>query len=274
MKFEINSLANEFKNTIPWMLENEHGSEIEDFIQELIRNKDKFSRNPDYIKALETLIELIVTQSWYYRKPENFDNEMAVFRAKFEKNVRISEAQSELINIVEKTAPQWIQNNAMKKIQELLKILNNSTIKQFSDQLYTSAVQGKNNIKVLGEKGRDNYLRDFGYWDRIPMDRHEMRFIVRTGIYHTCSKNEKSDPLQKSSLHDSLTDFCSNYLKGYSINGIDLGDAPGIADVFIWWFSAKKEYDICGSTPKCLECTFNDVCLYAIINQLPLNPKR
>ena len=132
------------------------------------------------------------------------------------------------------------------------------------EELYSLAIQGR--TKVLGEKGRDDYLRSCGYWDRVPMDRHEMRFIIRTGIYHVCSIKGRNDPLQKESLQNALARFCSNYLKSYTIFGIDLGNAPGIVDTFIWSFCSRRRYGICGSVPRCGECPLKETCLYAIVN--------
>lgn len=54
------------------------------------------------------------------------------------------------------------------------------------------------------------------------MDRHEMRFIVRTRIYHACSAKGQELSSAEGSLHDTLTHFCSDYLKGYTVFGIDL----------------------------------------------------
>ena len=268
MKFEIVNLAEEFKNTIHWMLENDNEDVIKKFLMTLIQNKKELIQNPNNFEALKDIVDLIVTQSRYYNQRKNFEDEMTTFFSRFGTNYKEPNAQYELIRIVEKIAPPRINDNAKIKIQNLLIYLNDLTIQQFSELLYSSTKGGQNNIKVLGEKGRDNYLRDFGYWDRIPMDRHEIRFILRSGIYHACSENNNNDPLEKSSLHNALANLCSNYFKAFSINGIDLGNAPGIVDVFIWWFSAKEEnYNICGSVPNCIKCPLNNVCLYSIINK-------
>jgi len=93
-----------------------------------------------------------------------------------------------------------------------------------------------------------------------------MRFIVRTGIYHARSVKVRSDPLQMAAFHDALTRFCSDYLKGYTVFGIDLGSAPGIVDVFIWSFCSRERYGICGSVPKCGVCPLKEACLYSIVN--------
>lgn len=257
----MSKFAEEFKNLINWMLEE--SAEVEEDIRGFKENKNELSTNRDSPKALRLLVEIIVTQAWYYKKPANFDTEIDNFIRKFKGNFRSSQAQKELTDLVERLAPQRIASRAKENIQKLLG--NYSTIEQFTKRLYNLAKKGK--TEVLGEKGRDNYLRDFGYWDRIPMDRHEMRFIIRTGIYHTCSVKDKSNPLGKRALHDALTRFCRTYLKGMVIKDIDLSNAPGIVDTFIWSYCGKERNNICGSTPKCHECNLNSVCLYALTSQ-------
>jgi|Deesub1362A_J573_1020465.scaffolds.fasta_scaffold14827_1 hypothetical protein len=306
---------------------------LKDELQLLRNNKQELSQNPDSIKALKHIVEMITYQAWYFRMPkellfsirdsseeiikdldrklipkalkdefsthghalsssamvdgiygnweiidnsrvyivEEKNSKLSIYYSKFysemerfcnrhASDIRSSEAKKELTELVYKFVPKIIKDKAKKRVKRLLKY---QTIKDFTEKLYEMAKIGKSN--VLGEKGRDNYLRDFGYWDRIPMDRHEMRFIIRTGIYHVCSSENKNDPLDKKSLHDALINFCSKYLKGKVVEDIDLGDAPGIVDIFIWYYCGRERYNICGSTPKCKKCGFNGVCLYATI---------
>jgi predicted transcriptional regulator len=256
MGFDINKFADEFKKTIDWMLNDGHAQELKDDLLSFQENKNILKNDPDSIKALRMIIELIKTKGWRLRSPRNFDNKWNSFMKRMERhgtNFRTPEAQEELIEIV-----------GEGKRENIEQLLQYSTLKQFTDKLYNLAKQGK--TEVLGEKGRDNYLRDFGYWDRIPMDRHEMRFIIRSGIYHACSSIDKSDSLEKMHLHDALNRFCGKYLKRHIVEGIELGSAPGIVDIFIWSFSAEDRYNICGATPRCDECKLNGVCLYALTN--------
>ncbi len=251
MGFDINMFTDEFKNTIAWMLGDNHAQEIKNDLKKFKDNKNILQNNPDSLKALRMIIELIKTNSWHLKLPTNFDSKWDSFANKHGTNFRTLTAKEELINFV-----------GDRRKKNIDKLLTYSTIKQFTDGLYNLAKQGK--TEVLGEKGRDNYLRDFGYWDRIPVDRHEIRFIIRSGIYHACSSIDKSDCLEKSDLHDALNRFCANYLKGHIVEEIDLGNAPGIVDIFIWSFSAEYRYNICVATPKCEECNLKGVCLYAI----------
>ncbi|MEO0114819.1 MAG: hypothetical protein ABIK93_05035 [candidate division WOR-3 bacterium] len=251
MGFDIKKFAKGFKDTINWMLENEHAQKIKDDLKNFKENKTILQRDPDSLKALRTIIELIKTNGWRLRLPQNFDSKWDSFVATHGTNFRTPMAIEELIKLV--------GNRRRNNIEQLLRY---STLQQFTDNLYNLAKQGR--TEVLGEKGRDNYLRDFGYWDRIPMDRHEMRFIIRSGIYHACSSIAKSDPLEKSDLRDALNKFCATYLNGYQVEEIDLDKAPGIVDIFIWSFSAEDRYNICVATPKCEKCKLNGVCLYAL----------
>jgi hypothetical protein len=52
------------------------------------------------------------------------------------------------------------------------------------------------------DKGIDELLRDCGYFDRVPIDIHEQRFKVRTGIFQQYSPS--CDPLDKREYHEAL----------------------------------------------------------------------
>jgi thermostable 8-oxoguanine DNA glycosylase len=252
MEFDIHNFARGFKNTIDWMLRSNHAKEIKNDLKDFKENKNLLQKDPNSLKALRTIVELIKTNGWRLKLPRGFDSKWNSFVNSTGTNFRTSTAKKELIKLV--------GDRKKKSIEQLLKY---PTLRQFTDVLYNLAKQGK--TEVLGEKGRDNYLRDFGYWDRIPIDRHEMRFIIRSGIYHACS-SDKSDPLEKSDLQAALNIFCANYLKGHIVEEIDLGNAPGIVDIFIWSFSAEDRYNICVIPPKCENCNLKGVCLYALQN--------
>jgi len=270
MEFHINKFADEFKKTIDWMLNDCHAQELKDDLLSFQKNKNILETKPYPIEALSMIVELIKTNSLHSKTSENFRKKMKDFRRKYkdeyDENFRTQKVKDELIEIVGK--------RKQRNIERLFECLEseNLTLKKFTDKLYELAKQGK--TEVLGPKGRDNYLRDFGYWDRIPIDIHEKRFIIRSGIYHSCSSKQQSDPLDKDDLQDALTRFCKTYLKGFKVYlkdkeeeiEIELGSAPGIVDIFIWSFSAEDRYNICGDTPKCDECKLKGVCLYALTN--------
>lgn len=253
MGFDMDKFAEDFKNTIDWMLKGEHAQKIKGELQFFRKNKNTLERDPDSAEALGMIIELLKTNSWHFKTPAHFHDDWESFVKKHGINFRTDEAKGELIRMV--------GEDSRKKIEQLFTY---PTLKQFTEKLYTLAQKGQ--TEVIGEKGRDNYLRDFGYWDRIPIDVHEMRFIIRSGIYHACSAKDKSDHLEGEDLHDALARFCTEYLKNHVVEEIELGSAPGIVDIFIWSFSAEDRYNICGATPNCEKCNLKKVCLYALTN--------
>jgi len=262
MEFDIYKFSIKFRESMDWMLKDKFGGEIKRDISSFVTRRRELETVPDCLDALCLLVELLVTNAWYYKKPAGFSSYMDSFVARHGQNIRTIEARNELATLVDRLSPPLIRNRAKDSIQKLL--TDYSSLKQFTEQLYALALQDKSD--VLGEKGRDNYLRDFGYWDRIPIDRHEIRFMIRTGIYHVFYVRDKNDPLGKGSLQHSLAFFCDVYLGGKPIEGIELSKAPGIVDIFIWSYCSKERYAICGSTPRCHDCQLGDSCLLGCTN--------
>ncbi|MCK4442934.1 MAG: hypothetical protein KAW09_00210, partial [Thermoplasmata archaeon] len=117
---------------------------------------------------------------------------------------------------------------------------------------------GLRNIKGLGYKGRDNILRDTGYFDRVPIDFHERNFMMRTGIFHLFAERE-ADPRDYYDNHHTLSTFCKEVLGKTYIQGegfrIHLADSPGVFDLAVWSHCSQDPHEegICGSTPACFE---------------------
>lgn len=165
----IDSFAASFGHVVDWMLADEYGHAIRADLQVFRDRKNELGVRPDSSDALRLLVELIVTNAWYYKRPRSFDPEIDSFIAKYQRNFRTEEAINELINLVDRVSPLRMRSQARESIRNILE--SHRTLREFTEELYDLARHGKS--MVLGEKGRDNYLRDFGYWDRIPMDRHE-----------------------------------------------------------------------------------------------------
>jgi hypothetical protein len=267
MKFDIGSFGSKFKNTIDWALKGKCSQKIKDDLETYQRLKGEFSTVPDVTGALKLLVETKATNSFYRSLPGprkvNFEADFDSFVKRHKQNLRTSQAMNELTDLLVKYS---IFKIAKQKAKEWLEKLLGGypTLKDFTEELYRLRKKGKNGL--LRDKGADHYLRDVGYWDIIPIDVHEKRFLVRTGIYHTFSVIGRQDPLADSSLQDALNRFCSVYLKGKTVEGVDLGSAPGIVDLFIWSYCSDDRYKICGSTPRCDECVLEDACLFGIAN--------
>ena len=266
MGYDIRKFAKKFQDTIAWMMEDKYSNRIKETLQLIIENKCDLRKNPNSPEALREVVELIVTQGRRLSKPKGFDKYMNSFIEKYGDKFmteKKEEAKDKLENLV--------GDKRKEKISKLFE--EYSSMRDFTKKLYQLAKKGKTD--VLGEKGRDNYLRDFGYWDRVPIDIHEMRFILRSGIFHACSDEKKRDPQKKAHFQHVLTRFCREHLKGFKVKiqkkdgsplEICLEKKPGIVDIFIWSYCAEDRYNICGKEPKCSECLLNGECLYAITN--------
>jgi len=263
--FNLTSLGHKIVSLLNNMLRERLGNDIKHSIENFKRNAEELEVNLNHPRALKLLIELIITNSWYYRTPFNFDEEFNRYVRKYQsEGFKTENGKKELIRLVNNLAPNRIRSKAVEKIKTLTDQLRESSIKDWTQNLYRLAMKDK--TAILGEKGRDNYLRDFGYFDRIPMDRHEMRFIVRTGIYHACSPQGESDPLEKRNLQKALVNFCKEYLANEKIGGVDLREAPGLVDLFVWYYCSKEKYNICGKVPSCGKCLLSGYCLFSILS--------
>lgn len=93
MRFDIGKFAEEFKNTIDWMLKNEHSKKIKEDFQFFKDNRDELKKNPDSVNALRMIIELVITNGWRLRKPKDFDSKMESFIEKRRRNFRMPQAR-------------------------------------------------------------------------------------------------------------------------------------------------------------------------------------
>ena len=272
MEFDANRFAGRFRNTVDWMLEDKHGVEIRDDLALCKARKNELKTRPDSIEMLRFLVLLKVTNSWYRRQPVNFDTDFNSFTAKYGENFRTPRAADELAALVEKHMLLTPKGKGREWIPRLLSDF--PTLRDLTEDLYVRRTRGKTS-EVVGEKGADDYLRNFGYWDRIPIDIHEKRFLIRSGIFHAFSVSAKQDPLEPGALQHALSRFCSLCLAGKIVEGMDLASAPGIVDIFIWSYCAERRYNICGSTPRCDDCGLRNACLFGVTNMenaLPPEP--
>ncbi|TET19846.1 hypothetical protein E3J74_05105 [Candidatus Bathyarchaeota archaeon] len=265
MEFDPSNLASGFKQLINKI---EYKRQVEKDVIAFLGNKRGLDKAPDSMVALEKLGELIASNNYYRSKYAKF------FRDEFEKIellmpgfFRKEKGKETLINIIRNVA--FRPDMAEKKMHSLLKELSRKSIQEWTSHLHDLSQNGKGS-KILGPKGRDIYLRDMGYLDRVPIDIHEMRFIIRTGIYHLSSRS-LFDPLKKDDLQDAMVCFCREHLVGMRVYDIDLSKSPGVVDLIIWYHCADAPdgFSVCAAKPKCLEkkgvCPLSEACLFSII---------
>jgi hypothetical protein len=259
---EPNNLADGFRRLISKI---EYREQIEKDINSFLENKKELLRDPDSPAAFEKLGELIASNNYYRRNyAEVFKKNLKETAYSDTGSFRTEKGRETIMGILKRFS--FRQDMALKKMHDLLDELSQKSIKDWTENLHVLSQNGGGS-EILGPKGRDIYLRDMGYLDRVPMDIHEMRFIIRTGIYHICSKN-LFDPLEKDDLQNAIVIFCNEYLSGLSISGIDLSKSPGIVDLIIWYHCADPPdgFSICAVKPKCLEksntCPLSPACLF------------
>lgn len=266
MEFDINKLVSGMRTILDWMLENQHADKIKEDLSRYQQSKQELTSVSYPESVLKLLVETKITNSYYRNlsglKKKNFDSDFSDFFVKHGRNISAQQTTDDLATLI-------ITHSVFPQDKQKVKtwagqILQYPSLSEFSDELYRLRKKGKNGL--LRDKGADHYLRNVGYWDIVPIDIHEKRFLVRTGIYHGFSVTGRQDPLDNRSLSDALSRFCSLYLKGKTVEGIDLSCAPGIVDLFIWSFCSDERYIICGSTPRCNECGLKDACLFGITN--------
>lgn len=263
MRFSPKSLGDKFNQTIDWMVQGKFGQDItQSLLAYQSRGKD-LSNNADAESALRLLVEIKLTGSFYrplsFVRRQQFEAHLNSFIRQHSHHLRTPHAEDELTNLVVTYSTRRTTREAAERwVKELLD--KHQSLRDFTEELHAIRRAGKKGL--LEDKGADLYLRDSGYFDIFPIDLHERRFLVRTGIFHAFSIPGRQDPLDYASLQDALEVFSIMHLKGKVINGVDLGSAPGIVDLLVWFYCAKSKCDICGSTPKCAACNLNDACLY------------
>jgi len=291
---------------IPYVLSKK--PDIVNFILNIYeRRKNGFASPSNRDRALIQLIYMMLTKS--YRRSQPLcglsENELSNYLQ------RQSGNHSALLNYIKNmlqncsgSNPNMRKeiNDCIKKIDTLINEYYNQKkdIKDFIYDLYLLSLRGE--TKILGPKGRDNFLRDWGFIDRCPIDRHMINFISRTGI-SWCVLMLKSDSLSEAIVkfsllqsmlgkkkyyrtmyeiyHGIISYFCKEFLSECKISipinaenhleliSITLGGAPGIFDVFIWPYcsEAKDNLGICRDKdpPRCRECVINYVCWFSLL---------
>jgi len=255
---------------------------VEQDTARFLSNKKALEREDFPSRPLTSIVAIIVSRSWWrrwlwdkltealresgYNKWENKEPIISIDDLAFVRSILQSLYISSGINF-------W--KEAIESLEFLeTKLREAGSIKAWSLEVYRAVkeqgtrwkghpyVEG---IKGLGFKGVNTLLRDLGYFDMAPIDIHERRFLIRTGIALRYGPPNR-DPLDPEFYLEALRAFCREELKGVKILGVDLEGAPGIADLVIWYFACTRESEdcrgICSAEPKCNECPIRDCCTY------------
>ncbi len=251
--------------------------------EKMEKEKEKYPPGP-----LGAVVSVIITRGYWRRRfLDEVVSRLKSSRIKGNDEIKVELETKEretlivtydvLLKVVEKIANEkkklWSEiHDSLRNFYD--KLVEAGSLKNWVEELYKSVDKGRREeyvkgIKGLGKKAVDIILRDLGYFERAPIDRHERRFLLRTGIALLYTSGEK-DPLDYEFYHEALSKYCEQELKGVTrnVDGITIPlDKPGIVDWIIWYFSCEKEAEkkckaICTSKPKCNECPIKDLCLY------------
>lgn len=158
----------------------------------------------------------------------------------------------------------------------LFKRINNNNMKNWIEKAIDKKIVRE---KVLGKKGIKSwniFLRDAFDYKYIPIDIHERRFLIRTGIFNHYLGIDINDPQDNSHFELALQRFSRDFLSGTKIREYDLGENPGLVDKFIWFHCAEdpnieitiRAKGICSKVPKCKICDLREGCsLYINITE-------
>lgn len=164
-----------------------------------------------------------------------------------------------------------------RKRKKIIEISNQIRFQHVADWIKNLHKLRRRGQTLMGPKSDDDFLKEHGFFDRVPIDVHSKRFLFRTGILHYYSKKRKPNPkffstnynLQYENFQEALKSFCHDFLSGIEVGGFDLAENPGVVDLIVWRHCAEsEEYDcrnICGDQPKCVKCSFKNACMQYLL---------
>ncbi len=262
---------------------------VEDEVKKALVNKREllFSEDPYPTKPLNVVLEAIITQGWFQlgllKKLNNILSEHNKRVGSNKDNVKLVEFKDLdlLINLCMNLSSS--NNGTWEKVADALRQFkgvlekDSGSLKNWADRLHevtNKYIEGEISkqawenhpyrIKRLGLKGTCDVLKALGYFDMVPIDRHEKRFQIRTGIALRYGPSEMS--LEDDRFYIiALRRYCFENLRSVEILGESLGFSPGIVDWIIWYFSCERApgcEGICASNPKCSICPVKDLCYY------------
>ena len=158
------------------------------------------------------------------------------------------------------------------KVQEHYNFIKKSSVFEWFKQLDAGVIS-------MGRKSDDDFLKGFGHYERIPIDRFYPPFLIRTGLLYDYIEKYKVDPalfmgnLANAKAYNAyrtlVTTLSKDCLQGIIVGDFELTEKPGIVDLYIWKHcaSSDKANDICGNIPKCSDCVILRYCHYGTLQR-------
>lgn len=246
-----------FQETIDWMLEGRYGQRIRNAIAGFCLSRDRLANDPYPLDEFKEVVKTKLTSGLHLklRRGNTFEDDWASFCHEHGPHFQTQQAVDGLTALVNANSARALKGNQAQLFAS--ELLGRGTLRGFNRALYDLRRDGRDT--ELGEKGADHYLRKVGYFDIAPIDVHQRRFLVRTGIFHRFSGAGK-DPLEYRHLQGALVAFCTHINNARQVDSIVLSNSAGIVDLFIWYYCADGRYAICGKDPLCSQCGLSAVC--------------
>ncbi len=185
-----------------WLTNSYWRNWITDMIKDCLKEMDHHISREKYVMDM-------IHNSEYLREGLSLDE----FRDKFWETLKKQKKFKSIRNFKKKEKydeiSTWLkESDDMKDIRGWLEKGHKSIIGEGDREKALNEVFGK------GQKGKNLLLRDVGYFDCVPIDTHERRFVIRTGIFHIYKPEtgETHDPFDDEHIQKSIVQFCKNYL--------------------------------------------------------------
>jgi len=273
LEFDLRRLADKIYETFSHDYHTEE--KVKRTVEDLKRKKECLDKDPYCSEVFEELIVAVVTQGYYFKR---FDEKLRIGLRKLTSKYGVrglleGKGREELLRFIKNSVNERVltRTKALVKVRYVLDSLKCITLREWV-KIELKDFKGdltEQGLRLLGDKGLNDFLKTAGCWDKVPIDINEQRFIIRTGIYLAHPEPQKFDPTDKSFLREALKTFASKYLKDKTIAGIDLGENPGVLDAFIYTYCSSREgLGICAREPKCNKekpCKIREACLHFIL---------
>ncbi|RLG90053.1 MAG: hypothetical protein DRO36_06725 [Candidatus Hecatellales archaeon] len=171
-----------------------------------------------------------------------------------------------------------MSDRKVEKLTKILQYLKDNSISDWIIKLHEDNDQMRDMELSMGLKSDDDFLKDHGFYEHVPVDRHTQRFLFRTGIIQWYLKRnddvltlfagtyEEKYKLFQKIMVAFCKKFCDDIYVQTPSGELRLAENPGILDIVIWRHCGEDEElgcrNICGNRPKCNECVFKEACLW------------
>lgn len=250
-----------YRNGIKRLLDEYEGI-INESVKKGFKWREKIERkklsDEDQQELLKEIIEQILIQG---RGAEGVETQINKIEKRIEK-WSIENVEKNLNNM-------GMSDRKKQKLKEILEYLKSNSISEWIIRLDKG-----DHIPRMGLKSDDDFLKEHGFYEHIPVDRHTQRFLFRTGIIHWYLKRNNDDVLTLfGSEYNSkyklfrkiIVAFCREFCNDINISSpkgeLNLAENPGILDIILW----RHGRNICGNKPSCNECVFREVCLWYLL---------